>query len=266
MKSILIIALTFTLISCSDTKTSKKSDPKTILAVLAHPDDETALAQILYRYAREGNKVYLVIATDGRYGVAEHAGIPPGDSLAAVRRAETICACEILGIEEPIFFDAHDAFGAINGMDEYFRQTGMVKEKLTKTISELNPDIIITFGPDGDTGHFDHRGISNIVTEVLLKNKGWYEKYPLFYLGWTEKDDEKFKMIGGLNTVHPDYLNVVIHFSQEEENEALKILDCYKSQFTEGEIVGWKEIEKSDTTNTLYFRQFVTDTIVRNHF
>ncbi|MBI2536668.1 MAG: PIG-L family deacetylase [Gemmatimonadetes bacterium] len=52
----------------------------TLVAVFAHPDDERIVGPLLARYAREGHEVYLVIATDGRKGVREHAGVPAGDS------------------------------------------------------------------------------------------------------------------------------------------------------------------------------------------
>lgn len=79
--------------------------PRVVLAVFAHPDDETFVGPMLARYAREGVKVYLGIATKGEKGITEHAGIPAGDQLTAVRRAEATCACQQLGIEPPIFFE-----------------------------------------------------------------------------------------------------------------------------------------------------------------
>ncbi len=69
------------------TETDLKS--KTILAIFAHPDDETTVSPLLAKYAAEGAKVYIAVATDGRLGVTEHAQIPAGDSLASVRAGET---------------------------------------------------------------------------------------------------------------------------------------------------------------------------------
>lgn len=77
--------------------------PRVLLAVFAHPDDETFVGPVLARYAREGVKVYLAIATKGEKGTSKRAGIPAGDPLAATRRAEATCACQQLGIEPPIF-------------------------------------------------------------------------------------------------------------------------------------------------------------------
>lgn len=50
--------------------------PQTLVAIFAHPDDETLVAPALARYAREGVKVFLVIATDGRRGANAQARIP----------------------------------------------------------------------------------------------------------------------------------------------------------------------------------------------
>ncbi len=268
MKQVIFMALLVGLIFTSDKITSQVKETKTLLAVLAHPDDEAALRQILSRYAREGHKVHLAIAADSRYGVEEHAGIPPGDSLAKIRMEESLCASEILGIEKPFFIGAHDGFGLLHGMGEYFKQTAMIKEKLTELIDKLQPHFIITFGPDGDTGHFDHKGIIDLVTEVILMHEGWYEKYPLFYLAWT-KEKEVWIAQGsqtGLNYVNEKYRNIHISYTQEDQNKTFKSLECYKSQFTNEDIEKWIQAEKKDTTFTTYFRQFATNTKVRTEF
>ena len=57
--------------------------PKTLVAVFAHADDEGPAAPMLARYAREGARVYLIIATDGAQG-GTHTSIPPGAELARV--------------------------------------------------------------------------------------------------------------------------------------------------------------------------------------
>ena len=88
---------------------------RTLLAVFAHPDDETAVGPLLARYAREGVAVHLAIATDGQKGVREHAGIPAGEKLAAKRTGEAQCACEALGINPPVrerFLPVRIAYGA----------------------------------------------------------------------------------------------------------------------------------------------------------
>jgi GlcNAc-PI de-N-acetylase len=66
--------------------------------VIAHPDDETFVSPILAHYARAGVRVYVVIATNGSQGVSPRAGIPAGDSLAAIRVGEARCVARELGL------------------------------------------------------------------------------------------------------------------------------------------------------------------------
>ena len=87
---------------------------RVLLAIFAHPDDEMTVAPILARYARTGARVTLAVATDGRRGVAAHAGTTAGESLSALRTKEANCAARALGIEAPILFGFGDGeLGAI---------------------------------------------------------------------------------------------------------------------------------------------------------
>ncbi len=263
MKLLSAIVFSFILISFN-----ARTNSKVIMAILAHPDDESAVAQILAKYASEGNKVYLVVACDGRYGVEEHAGIPPGDSLVKIRQNESICASKVLGIMPPIFLGLHDGLGLVSGLDEYFKQIKQLKEKIKQQIAKIKPDIIITFGPDGDTGHPDHRSVGDITTEVILREKGWYEKYPLYYIGWLK--DKIVALPQGqmtsLNYVDKRYLNVRVKFNKADQKKLFQSLSCYKSQLTEAEVEKWKEAELKDTTFTFYFRQFLTSTKIKSGF
>ena len=80
---------------------------RTLLAVFAHPDDESTVSPVLAKYPGRGVTVYLAIATDGRLGVTQHAGIAAGDSLAAVRWNRLKCAAEKLDIPA---LESHSAF------------------------------------------------------------------------------------------------------------------------------------------------------------
>ncbi len=255
MKRLIYLILSIELFSCVDNKESKN-----ILTIVAHPDDETAVGAVLAKYSN-GNKIHLIIATDGRYGVTEHAGIPAGDSLIRIREAEAICSCEKLGIDSPMFLRLHDGFGMNNGIGQYFEQTTELKKVLTKRIGEINPDLIITFGPDGDTGHPDHRAIGDFVTEIILR-EGWYEKYPLYFMGWSkdEIDDPS------LNYVDPKYLNVKVQYSEIDEEKSFESLKCHKSQFSDNDIKEWISKGRSNKANTFYFRQFNVDKKQRTDF
>ena len=140
-----------------------QSPSRTLLAVFAHPDDEQVVAPLLARYAREGVRVVLAIATDGQKGVRAHAGIPAGEPLATARAAEARCACERLGIQPPVLMGIED--GALH--DE--KNEAAAREHIVRLMAELMPQVVVTWGPDGMTGHADHRMISNLVTEVIQR-------------------------------------------------------------------------------------------------
>jgi LmbE family N-acetylglucosaminyl deacetylase len=157
----LIVALLYCSVSLS-----QQPKPRVLLAIFAHPDDEGVVGAVLARYAREGVQVYLAIATKGEKGAFQHAGIPPGEQLAKVRHAEALCACQQLRINSPIFFDLNDGeIGAITRPPALNVQA--VADKFEKLFAELNPDAIVTFGPDGGYGHPDHRLVSAAVTQVV---------------------------------------------------------------------------------------------------
>ena len=77
-----VFYLTLLLFACQSPQLDKQ---ESVLAIFAHPDDETIIAPVLAKYATTGNEVYLVIATDGQFGVTNHFGMSAGDTLAAVR-------------------------------------------------------------------------------------------------------------------------------------------------------------------------------------
>jgi len=236
---------------------NKEQPPQTIMAIFAHPDDETTIGPVLARYAIQSD-VYLVVATDGRYGATDHSGLSAGDSLVAVRTEETKCACKELGINPPHFLGTKDGLG-LNGHHDFYEEIVILKEGIKEKISELDPDVILTFGPDGDTGHPDHRLVGMATQEILLR-EGWADKIDLFHFGWTKEQTKKFPKDWGLGHVHPDYLNTAIRFSPEEEEKAFASLRCHISQFPEKVMDDWIDAERSDTTNVLYFRKFNVDT------
>ena len=61
---------------------------RTILFIGAHPDDETAIGEVLAKYARLGNKVFVIEATNGK-GRTRDTQIPKCDSLDDIRKSES---------------------------------------------------------------------------------------------------------------------------------------------------------------------------------
>jgi len=154
---------------------SAQGAAKTLVAVFAHGDDETAAAPVLARYAREGAQVYLIIATDGAQG-GRHTSIPRGPELARVRGEEARCAAKALGIHAPILLAFPDAqLGSY--MDDPARLLH-VTAQVEGELQRLRPDALITWGPDGGTSHPDHRLVSSIVTQLVRAGAPGVPEHP----------------------------------------------------------------------------------------
>jgi LmbE family N-acetylglucosaminyl deacetylase len=248
MRKILLSAVVALSISFCYAQTTEKK--KTILFIGAHPDDETAISEVLNKYARLGNKIFVIIATDGKDGTRV-TKIPAGDSLGKIRRTESTCACKILGLEPPIFLGVERLDTKI-GVRKYFKAHQQLMDSLKSRITLINPDLILTPGPDGDTHHAEHIVVGASVTELLLA-EGWVEKYPLYYFAWEESEE----FVDDLAFVDEQYFNVEVNYISEDETRATEALHCFVTQFTDEEFKEESERKLKDTTNRMYFRKFV---------
>ena len=94
-----------TLLICLAAWPALAAEKPAILAVFAHPDDETTVSPLLARYAKAGHPVYLATITSGQKGVRPHAGIAAGDQLGAAREKELRYAASALGVRELDIFE-----------------------------------------------------------------------------------------------------------------------------------------------------------------
>lgn len=239
--------------------TAQLKNNKIILFIGAHPDDETAISEVLHKYAKLGNKVFVIIATDGKDGTRV-TKIPAGDSLGLLRRKESECGCKILGTEPPIFFGIQRLDTKI-GTGNYFREHQRFMDSLKIRIPVINPDIIITAGPDGDTHHSEHIVVSGTVTELLLA-EGWVTKYSLYYFAWKK---DAISVDAGSYT-DEQYFNVAISFTKEDEAKAIAAMNCYQTQYTAEELKEEAANKLKDSTNKMYFRKFVVKKGLKNEF
>ena len=198
---------------------------KTLVAVFAHPDDERIVAPILARYARAGYNVHLVIATDGGKGVAAHAGIPAGDSLIAIRRAETECSVRELGIKPAIML------GHPDGGLASFTVLGKLQSDLERVFSELRPDAVVTFGREGGTGHPDHRLVGDVVTEIVQRSPDdvalYFPALPLKRMRDAPPARPTVRLVA------ERHLNVRVAYTPEDFAAAERSYLCHRSQYTE---------------------------------
>jgi LmbE family N-acetylglucosaminyl deacetylase len=161
-------------------------DPRelgTVLGVWAHPDDEAFLSGgVMASVAGNGGRVACVTATHGE------AGFPGDDARSvaerkALRQAELEACLTVLGVSD------HRGLGYPDGgcadLDDQEPVT-----RLVQILDDVRPDSVLTFGPDGMTGHPDHIAVGRWTTlacsraarrpERLLyatKTRAWNEMF-----------------------------------------------------------------------------------------
>ena len=124
----------------------------TILSIWAHPDDETfTCGGIMAAAIKNGQRVVCITATRGEAGVRDERRWP-ARQLADIRTAELQSALKILGVTEHHWLDYKDGGCAEVSETE-------ASERLARYLEIYKPDTILTFGPDGFTGHEDHKAV-----------------------------------------------------------------------------------------------------------
>jgi LmbE family N-acetylglucosaminyl deacetylase len=132
----------------------------TILGVWAHPDDETYLsAGLMATAASRGARVACATATRGEEGSWDHERYPPSD-IGRIREAELTAALGVLGVSEHYWLEFRD--GTCDSVDE---AEGV--DRVRAIIEKVSPDTVLTFGPEGLTGHPDHSAVSRWTTKAF---------------------------------------------------------------------------------------------------
>jgi LmbE family N-acetylglucosaminyl deacetylase len=141
--------------------------PLTLMAVHAHPDDESSsTGGVLAMYADEGVRTVVVTCTNGEFGDAP-GGIKPGEPahdetfVAATRLAELDKACDILGVRVLEKLGYHDS-----GMLEWdykdrpdvFWNVPIEESsvRLATLMERHQPQVVITYDEFGGYNHPDH--------------------------------------------------------------------------------------------------------------
>ena len=136
---------------------------KRLLAVFAHPDDETfRCGGTLALLAQRNVRVQVLTATRGQAGSRGVLPLCAPEELPAVRENELRCACAALGIQPPILLDYQDS--QLSEADPE-----QIVAEILAVIREVHPQMILTYGPDGVSGHPDHIAIGRFTTEAFRR-------------------------------------------------------------------------------------------------
>jgi N-acetyl-1-D-myo-inositol-2-amino-2-deoxy-alpha-D-glucopyranoside deacetylase len=153
--------------------TTPTTEKKVLLAVLAHPDDETfGMGGTLAYYARQGVSTHLVCATRGEVGEMDEDCLDGFASVAERRESELRCAAEILGLESVHFLGYRDS-GMPGSIDNSHPQAlaaqpvEKVAADIVQYIRQLRPQVVVTFDPIGGYRHPDHIAIHQATVKAF---------------------------------------------------------------------------------------------------
>ncbi|HMG69987.1 MAG TPA: PIG-L family deacetylase [Gemmatimonadaceae bacterium] len=219
-----------------------------ILAVFAHPDDERVIGPLLSKLAREGRETHLVIATDGSKGVRDFAHIPAGAELAAARTKEATCAANRLGVRK-----LH-ILGLPDGGLASFDVLGKLRSGLAAIIDSLKPAAIITFGPEGGTGHPDHRLVGDVTTQIV-QSDARYANMDLLYASLpTERLRTAPRANPTVNGMAEALLTVRVPFEGRDLAAGREEFACHRTQYAPAEMDSVNAYLKHAWNGTVWLR------------
>lgn len=202
---------------------------RTLLGLWAHPDDEAYMsAGLMHEYVEAGDRVVVVTATHGERGTDDPVAWPPA-RLAELRRRELAASLDVLGVTEHYVLDYAD--GGCAGVDG--------TDTFAAYIVAVDPDVIVTFGPDGLTGHPDHRAVSQWATEAWRRTGAraelWYATLtPDFHRRW-DSANERVGLFAEQphppSTPHHELADLLV-LDERQRDVKLAALRAHRSQTT----------------------------------
>jgi LmbE family N-acetylglucosaminyl deacetylase len=202
----------------------------TLLGVWAHPDDETYLAAGLMAHAAgEGSRVVCVTATKGEGGSWDEKRWP-SETMGEVRAGELMRSLDLLGVKE------HHWLGYLDGSCAVVPSAEAVS-KVRAIMEEVQPDSVLTFGPDGMTDHADHKAVCAWTTEAyrLAAKPGATLYYATTTPEWVEEFAPRFAKFnvfaaGFPPVTKPEDLGINFELAPDLLRRKLEAIECHVSQ------------------------------------
>jgi len=225
-----------------------------MMAVLAHPDDESlGVGGTLAKYASEGVDVFLLTATRGDSGRFRGYRLDdyqhPGQlALANIREVELRAAASALGVREVSILDYHDQhLDRANPREAVATIVGHIRR--------VQPDVVVTFGPDGAYGHPDHIAISQFTTAAIvaaadaafpcdgIQSPQQHVVSKLYYIAWPESTWKAYqsafrKLVSTVDGIErravpwPDWAITTVIDTRSFWPTAWRAICCHESQVT----------------------------------
>lgn len=205
----------------------------TLLAVFAHPDDESFRpGGTLALLARRGVRVQVLTATRGEGGSCGDPPLCTPEELPAVREAELRCACAALGLEPPRFLDYRD--GTLAEVDA----EGLTAAIL-HVVQEVHPQVMLTFGPEGLSGHPDHVTVGRCAAEAFRRAGDVAALYAVAVPASIAERLETLNM-ECLRSVPDEEISLAVDVTEVWEQK-MAAIRCHATQLSSSPIVGAPE-------------------------
>jgi LmbE family N-acetylglucosaminyl deacetylase len=228
--------------------------PQRVVGVFAHPDDEIMCAGgVMAKWAAEGAEIVVVSATRGEAGQIRDATIATRRILGRVREEELRKACAILGVHDVAVLGYSDGKLQDVAPEELSRAVASV-------LSEVNPDVVLTFGEDGAYGHPDHLAIgaaaAMAVSHIRRRNDPtsgtnphlWRSHFPSHSLSLAERLATWLVEMKDRFDGSTDYGRALTLFASESTTMRFASDDVVVSWFPPGSLI----VEQGEPATSLY--------------
>ena len=204
-------------------------DVQRVLAVVAHPDDETfGLGAVLSAFVDAGASVAVLCLT---LGEASSLGESESD-LASLREQEFRAAAAVLRIEVAAIYGYPD--GGVS--DVTLDELGSIVDDHAEGV-----ELVLVFDENGITGHPDHRRVTQAVVE-------WARDSGVPVLAWTVPEVVAGRLNlefgAGFSGRARDSVDVELQVDRTRQLEAIW---CHRSQAVDNEVLRRRLELQNDT-------------------
>jgi LmbE family N-acetylglucosaminyl deacetylase len=202
-----------------------------LLAVLAHPDDEVfRCGGTLALLAQRGVRVQVLTATRGQAGSLGDPPLCSRQELGAMRDAELRCACDALGILPPILLDYED--GALAEIDDE-----KAVDRIMAILSEIQPQVLLTWPPHGLSRHPDHLAVGRWATRAYQRAaaEGVGDLAGLYYVA-VPRSVADLLGPGQLQATADEDIDVTVDVATVWQNK-IAAIQCHRTQLAESPIL-----------------------------
>ena len=182
-----------------------------IACVIAHPDDEAFGPGGTIAKLSKDNQIYIVCCTDGDSGAG----------LKNIRHKELLASAKVLGVKQVFFLNFVD--GELSN-NKYVLLVQSVKSVLDK----IRPETVITFHPNGVSGHLDHIAVTSVVN-FLFPKSNYLKKIMYFCMRSVERNLIPDYFVYMPPGVPESQIDEVVDTSDVWETK-IRAIHCHKSQ------------------------------------